>query len=481
MRFYLLIILNFLFLNTYTQINKKGLELDTVLLKEHISFWSDPSLKGRLPGTQEYNVACNYAENYYDRFGLKLFSNYNHYRQNLIIKHNRFLGPCDFEILDNCLKSHKPIHGEAYNFRGYTGSGNFSANTVFCGFGIEHEDYNDYKNVEVKDKVVLIFKTNPQFKLSNLAHFSISCRAKTAKDKGALAVIFIPNPNSTRKEPVGSVMFGDCEYMHNLPLIQTDLNTANIFFSDVDIDLHNLYNTINETKKPLSKHLNTSVSINVKTEFTDSAETYNIVGFVEGVHPDLKNEFILITAHLDHVGNQCDLIYPGANDNASGCAAVLELARIFTQKENARSIVFALFSGEEQGLIGAEYFVKNLPIPPDKIIAALNIDCIATGDSIQIGNGLSSPELYSIARSFDTNKLIVQETWKGGGADLTPINDAGIPGLYFVTKYSYTHLHLPSDTPETLNIKLLKQTVELAYNLVSFIAEGNYQREEVRK
>jgi Zn-dependent M28 family amino/carboxypeptidase len=112
-----------------------------------------------------------------------------------------------------------------------------------------------------------------------------------------------------------------------------------------------------------------------------------------------------------------------------------------------------------------------------------NLDSIGSGDSIQVGNGKSSPELWNFARKIDKENfnLVVEDTWSGGGADLTPFYEKGIPGLYFVSKYSYDHLHLPTDTPETLNTVLFEKIVKLAYLTAREIADGNYHKETTIK
>ncbi len=101
----------------------------------------------------------------------------------------------------------------------------------------------------------------------------------------------------------------------------------------------------------------------------------------------------------------------------------------------------------------------------------LNFDCIAHGDSIQIGNGKSSPELWELARKSDNEKLVVDRTWGGGGADLTPFFNAGIPGLYMVSTNSYTYLHTPEDKPETLNTGLFEAIVRLGFRIIKELAE----------
>ena len=134
-------------------------------------------------------------------------------------------------------------------------------------------------------------------------------------------------------------------------------------------------------------------------------------------------------------------------------------------------------------MLGATNYVKNPIFPLDKTVAILNMDCIGYGDSIQLGNGKSAPNLWNMAKEIDKNNanFTVQNTWNGGGADASPFHDKGIPALYFVTTNSYEHLHYMTDTPETLNQPLFENITKLAYLTIYNVAMGNYNRETVIK
>jgi len=263
------------------------------------------------------------------------------------------------------------------------------------------------------------------------------------------------------------------------------LDAANTLLSKTGFSVSDCQTKIDEKKKPLSMNLTTKAHIEVNAIYEKNARTMNVVAMIEGSDPKLKEEYVIIGAHLDHVGSQAGLLFPGANDNASGSAGVLEIAKAFVNGgiQPKRSVIFVLFAGEEQGLNGSKHFVESWKHGYDKITAMLNLDCIGYGDSIQVGNGKSSPELWSYANKIDKQNfnLVVENTWSGGGADLTPFYEKGIPGLYFVSKYSYDHLHLSTDTPETLNPVLFEKIVKLAYLTARDVADGNYKREEVIK
>jgi hypothetical protein len=474
-----LLLVFWLSIESFAQKHTHHVCADTMM--QWVDFFAHPDKKGRLSGTHEYDVCAQFVIDKMKSWGVQSLPNYPQYKQNVPVERNVFVNPCDFKIMHFNKGTVYLEHGVDYNFRGFTGSGNMSLETVFCGYGISAENYDDYADVDVRDKAVLIFKGNP--KLSNqivYEPFSIQNRAETAYKHGAKTVIFIPQPHSDRTEPIGSVMCGAGDYIEDLPLIQLSEETANLLFDGTGWTSEKMHQRIEEISAPFSLVLPSKIMVNVQTVYSEAAESYNILGYIEGTDPKLKHEYVMITAHLDHVGSQCDVVYPGANDNASGSAAVMMMAKLLSQNKPLRSVIFCLFTAEESGIIGAEHMGKNMPVNPASVVAVFNLDCIAVGDSIQIGNGLSSPNLYEVCKGFDNKNLMVKDTWRGGGADLSPFHKLGIPGLYFVSRYSYTHLHLPTDTPETLNKELFQTIVGLCYQTARSVANGNYLRETVK-
>ncbi|MCW9066458.1 MAG: M20/M25/M40 family metallo-hydrolase [Ignavibacteriaceae bacterium] len=271
----------------------------------------------------------------------------------------------------------------------------------------------------------------------------------------------------------------------DFPQLQISIEVANNLLSRSGFSLNECQSKIDESKTPKSFITENKVEIKVQAEYEAFAKTMNVVGLLEGSDPVLKDEYLIIGAHLDHVGSQAGLFFPGANDDASGSAAAIQLANAFKlcNTKPKRSVLFVLFASEEQGLYGSKYFVENMKIDTEKVVAMFNLDCVGFGDSIQVGNGKSSPELWKVVNELDEGNfnLMVEDTWSGGGADLTPFYEKSIPGIYFVSKYSYDHLHLPTDTPETLNPSLYERLVKLAYLTAREIADGNYKREVVSK
>ncbi|MCX7833922.1 MAG: M20/M25/M40 family metallo-hydrolase [Ignavibacteria bacterium] len=449
-------------------------------LLKTVEYLSSKELYGRLSGSVGYYKAADFFAKEFLSLGLKQISNKSYF-QKFLIEYNE-IKKAEFYLITNNVKKEYKL-AKDFICRGFTGSGKIIADVVFCGYGISEPalGYDDYCNVDVNGKVVLVFKQQPDWLLDPNFKWNPSLRNKayTAFNKGAVAILFVPKPNAPEKQkPIGSVMDGEGIQLNNFPMLQIDYSVADeLMEANREKTLSDLQSEIDKYRKPLSKNLNSKVEINVDAEYSYHRTTMNVIGMLEGTDEDLKDEYIIICAHLDHVGGQAGKIYfPGANDNASGSAAVLELARIFANSEEKikRSILFVLFSNEETGLQGARYFVDNPVVPLKNIVAVLNMDCIASGDSIRVGNGLSSPELWRIAKTLDSlyTKSMVEDTWSGGGADLTPFFEKGINGLYFVTTNGYQHLHLTTDKPETLNSSLYEKVVKLVYLIASYIANN---------
>jgi hypothetical protein len=364
-------------------------------------------------------------------------------------------------------------------YRGFTGAGKLTAPVVFCGYGIDQPElgYNDYAGVNVKGKVVMVFRYNPQWNLNGKSFLNGNPREKAivAAKHGASGILFVSFPNDPDpQKPIGSVINGKGEQMLNFPEIHIGLNVADNLFEGSSHTLKELQTLIGSTKKPYPLSLNNKVDLEVHTKYQKDREVSNVIGFLEGSDPVLKDSFLVLGAHLDHVGSQASKIFfSGANDNASGCAALLQIAKAFAlSKDKPKcSVAFVFFAGEEQALNGSKYFVSHLPPPIQHVQYMFNFDCVGFGDSIQVFGGKSFPDLWNIVKAIDNknDKLLVAETGEGGGADADPFFRKGIKTLYFVSTNSYKHLHQITDTPDTINKDLLAAITKLGFKTALYI------------
>lgn len=462
--------------------------IDSGSLMHTVEILSSEPMAGRLPGHTGYAKAAHYMASEFEKIGLLPVGDEGYF-QNLKVEYNEILSPCSFEIHLSDDEIILPELGRDFTFRGFTGSGDIFTEVVFAGYGISMPEagYDDFAGLDVTGKMVMVFRSNPSWKIDGFEWPGASPREKSheAFKHGAAGIMFVavPGDRTNMPEVIGSVMHGPGKQLPDFPQLVISSQLANQMLLSSSQTLETIFDTINQKRQPASLSLSAKVKVQVRTDYFKEVPTVNILGMIAGNDPSLKDEYLIIGAHLDHVGQQCEQVYfPGANDNASGSAAVLEIARAFSRSEltPARSIIFVLFASEEQGLLGAEHFVANCPVPVEKIVAMLNFDCIAHGDSIQLGNGNSSPELWNLAKQLDSDQLMVERTWHGGGADLTPFHNAGIPGLYFVSTNSYSHLHSVSDRPETLNQELFTAITRLGFRTALNIAGGGYSREIVQ-
>lgn len=466
-------------------------EINSANLEKTVKNLSSPKYDGRLPASNGYLKAADYIVSELKSIGLKPFYK-DSYFQNVPVEYNEIIKTPEFSLLLP-LKNAKPqVYqlGKDFVCRGMTGSGNIRSNIVFCGYGISKPEwgYDDYANIDVKGKIVLVFKQNPSWntdKSKNWDKLFTRYKANIAAEKGAIGIIFISKPlDKEPQKPIGSIMESDEAQNISMPQIHVDLSIVPDMLYPSSYSIGKLQAKIDSAKAPFSFSLNTIATINISAKYVKEQNSPNVVSCIEGTDPVLKNEYIILGAHLDHVGRQSSEFYfPGANDNASGCAAILEIARCLKKAGTKRSVLFIFFTNEESGLHGARFFAEHSPVNIDSITAMLNFDCVGFGDSIQVGGGKSNMQLWNIARNADKTltDIMTYQTWPGGGSDATPFFEKNIPTLYFVSKYSYKHLHLASDTYETLNYKLFEKLTKLGYYTAYKVANGVYAKEKVIK
>ncbi|HNW70414.1 MAG TPA: M20/M25/M40 family metallo-hydrolase [Bacteroidales bacterium] len=458
-------------------------------MMKNVSFFASEKLEGRFPASEGYHKSAAYAAAYFKSLGLEPYQD-NTYFQPVPVEYNEFSGPVKLEKIDKgkSVKQFKP--GIDFVCRGFSGKGSFAAPVVFCGYGMTFPSlgYDDYASVDVKGKIVIVFKQNPAWAkdVKGINELMTRYKANNAEKNGAKAILFVTTPNMPDpQKPIGSLMDGEGIQNPDFPQMQVSLDVANELLTNSGKKLSEIQTQIDSLKKPFSIITNDSLFLEVHTAYEKERLSENIIAVLPGSDQALKNEYVVIGAHLDHVGKQGDVYFPGANDNASGSAAVMEIAKAFATsgEKPKRSVIFVLFTSEEQGLFGSEYFTAHPPVPLEKTVAMINLDCIGFGDSIQVGGGLSAPVLWNIARKQDSlnTKLMISKTWYGGGADAQAFFDKSIPTLYFASKNSYKHLHLTTDTPETLNPVLLEKMAKLAFLVTLEVAEGRYSKENIQE
>jgi Zn-dependent M28 family amino/carboxypeptidase len=235
--------------------------------------------------------------------------------------------------------------------------------------------------------------------------------------------------------------------------------------------MEEIHLAIDNDLKPISIDL-PGVTASMTTSLEcDSFKTQNVVAFLEGSDPNLKHEIVVIGGHYDHLGARNDTtIYNGADDNASGTAGVMAVAKAFASMKQRplRSILFMCFAGEEKGLFGARYYAGTDPLfPIEKTVAMLNMDMIGRNDTsaVIVYGGTRCPDLKTVVMKANEKinlKLDFNDDSRVGGSDHVPFFRKNIPFLFFNTG-THVDYHQPTDTVEKINPEKMAQIARVVF------------------
>jgi hypothetical protein len=396
---YLFFVCSFISLQTFSQevsisknIKQAMSRTDTNTIRSHIAYLADDKLKGRLPGTEGYQMAVDYVIDQYKLLGLLPAADDNGFTQKLVLRKANLIANSAVAVLKDkngnidSLDSDKDFTITPHPL---LTSVSVNAALVFAGYGVEIPGkYSDFSGVDVKGKIVVIIDGAPDGLHSTLAaHFSrAGNKMKTIFSKGAIGVIAVAANFRTSSTPVLNVAMNPDKTIAygrgSTGELQIVLNCSNRLLKSLFMHSGKNYDqVIAELKKgkPSSFELPVSLDASYKSGYTD-IESYNLVGLIPGTDNKLKNEYVVHSAHLDHVGIgrplNGDSIFNGAHDNASGVASLLEIARIYKTSgaKPRRSVLIVMVTAEEMGLLGSSYFAANPTVPKNSIVADINTD-----------------------------------------------------------------------------------------------------------
>ena len=452
-------------------------EEDSIM--KHIIELSAETYEGRLAGTEGYDRAAKYVEQVLRRYGAKVSE------QRFTIECNE-VENCKFNIYIPGSKDKRIFTlGNDFCCAGMTGRGYVDAQMVFCGYGIAEEGINDYKNVDVQGKIVVLLTGLPEGSwLPNdiASHYStLRDKARTAEKHGALGVLAINmSPSCLPYEPQGRVYCGELPHLATFPILQLTLNCGRELFWGEAMSLDSAVNAINSDHQSHSFALLKKAEVDVNAIYRQRAITANVLGLMAGYDSKMDDELIVVGASLDHVGMQGETcLFPGADINASGVAAVLETARLLSQKQfrPRRSILFVLFSGSEQQYLGSRVFLSNYP-KMRNVEAFINVQNIGYGDSIVLFGDNRYPTLWDIARVRDSanHSLIAYNAEKTNPrGDARGFDAIGIPSLVFTTLNGMQHNHVTSDIWENIDRRMLTGATQVVVETVRELTDGVYR------
>lgn len=403
MKKYLFLLCSFAALQVFSQDVKisKGIKkamdrIDTNSIRSHIAYLADDKLKGRLPGTEGYQMAVDYVIDQYKDIGLLPSGDGNGFTQKLILRKASVNNNSVSAILkDKNGNIDSLVLGKDFSIIPHPLKTSVSVNAalVFVGYGVDIPGkYSDYDGIDVKGKIVVFIDGAPDGLHSTItAHFSrAGNKMKIAYSKGAVGVIvgainYRPSPANVPPSNLNVALNPDKTEAYgrgSTGILQLAMNATNKMFRSLFMNSGKNYEQIiADLKKGKSSsfELPYIISASYTSAYSDFV-SYNVVGLIPGTDKDLKDEYVVHSAHLDHLGIgrpvNGDSIYNGAHDNASGVSSLLEIARIYKTSgaKPRRSVLIVMVTAEEMGLLGSSYFAANPTVPKNSIVADVNTD-----------------------------------------------------------------------------------------------------------
>jgi hypothetical protein len=488
-------------------------------LQEKVSYLASKEMKGRGDGSPELRLAANYIAAAFKKNGVKPAGDNGTYFQSFRMFRAQLGSGNAFRVDDSDYTL-----GSDYVPHYLSPSNNVEGALVFVGYGIStpHLKFDELGGVSLRGRIAVVIDSHPQAddfssvfsRVDPSDSALIQTKARNVARAGAVAMIVVQNPRTSNIRIADSAAtfrpdysrkdapMGSLEDLRNprIPVIILSDQAARRFMPT----LRDVQRRIDDTLQPQRVELGKRAVLRVNVQRL-AFGTQNVVGLIEGSDSRLRRELVLLGAHYDHDGEDQGQIWPGADDNASGTAGLLELAEAFGNgnKVPSRSILLCAFAGEEKGELGSHHYADHPLIPLDKVIAMLQMDMIGRNEehgadrelmleretaaqnanSINVIGSIFSPDLQ---RTMDTAnqqvgldlKFRYDDTPENllRRSDQWPFLQKGIPALFLHTG-DHPDYHRPTDTAEKVNYPKMEKIVKLVYLAVD--ALGNAAKRPV--
>ena len=456
---------------------------------DHVKFLASPDLEGRGAGTAGLEKAGAYIADQYKRFGLKAVGEKGSFKQSFQVPVSAVAGPNNRLSVSG--SNAVLATGKDFQPISFSASGKVNAPLAFAGYGATAPEfgYDDYADLDVRNKAVMVLRYEP-------AHFAkpgggrpprytlhshLANKAINARNRGASALILVNSGSAKEKDeliPFGQIAGPDDA---RIPVIHVKRAVADAWLRQAGSSLTDLEQKVESSKAPASLPLALTIALTVDIE-RKTANVQNVLGYL----PGKTDEYIVIGAHYDHIGyghqnslapDQAGKVHPGADDNASGTAGLLELARIFSERrsELQRGVLFAAFAGEEIGLVGSAHWVDHPTLPLKNAVAMLNMDMIGrvSGSKLFIGGTGSGTGLKELLeRTMPKYDFKVDYTFQHASAsDHASFLAKNIPSLFFFSGV-HSDYHKPSDTSDKIEVNESWKVVNVVADLGTGLLNG---------
>jgi aminopeptidase YwaD len=476
--------------------------IDPNLYRDDVKFLASPEMRGRATGSPELEKAADFIARKFKEFGLKPLDDKGYY-QPFPVTTSAQLGTANhFRFTEKGRATSLSCPGDFMPFH-FSPSAKLAGAVVFVGYGITAPEYHydDYAAVDVKGKLVLVLRHEPQefdeksvFAGRNYtSHSKFTSKASNAKIHGAAGVILVNDTAHHPGEPSQLEKFGSSEGPADVGIafLQVKEERVAAWFAGAGKKLETVEAGIDKELKPESFAFPDALRVTAELDLQRVVKTvHNVAGYVPGE----TDEYVVIGAHYDHLGlggqyslapSMTGTVHPGADDNASGTAGVIELARWFgAQPKQKRGILFLSFAGEELGLLGSAYYVAHPKLPLDKAVAMLNMDMIGRvrDGKVYVGGAATGstfrPMLDGITAKHAL-KIDYSDMGEAGGSDHTSFVIGRVPALFFFSGL-HSDYHKPGDTWDKIDAPNAAKVLELVADIAGALRDTAERPQFVR-
>ncbi len=453
-------------------IGSNTLAFDGEQARHIVSSLSGDDFEGRRSGHRGGTKAEEYVAQLFRDWGVRTGGSDGYFQTVPMLVTDQI--EADLTLMNHELGRIPFLLGSDFQLVTHSGSGTIIAPVVVAGYGYVRPDKgrNDYETLNVSGKIVLLFRGDVESPWDFGEDFPRKHSLNWAKERGARAILWYPGEGL----PAGAAIPEEV-YDPDLPLLYVGQRVASLLLDGTGYSLKTYTEKIKTATLPLET--GKEMYVNTRVQRRSKAIARNVLGMVYGTDPVLKNEVVVVGGHLDHIGmNANDIIYNGADDNASGSGVVCELARTIAASPLKRSVMFMLFMGEEDGLLGSDYFVKNPTIPLGNIACMLNFDMEGQGDGRVHASGgelIGSrwKEFRPTPDSTAEESLSFSRSYGGGSSDHASFIHGGVPAIAFWSRGDHPFYHQYTDDSNWIKTDVLQSVGDRAEQILRHI--GNAQ------
>ena len=458
-------------------------EITVKELKDDVGYLASDELKGRKSGEEGDLMAAEYIRSKFEDAGLTLM--YDNGFQKFGLVTSAEIGEGNkLAVNESSFEVEK--HFLPYAFSSNT---NVSGEVVFAGFGLEVDrdtlQWNDYDNVDVTGKWVLALQGDPDLENPQSPYIEFSSersKALFASDKNAAGLILVAGKKFNENDQLTSLIFDKNSARYAIPIIQVTREVANKMLGG-KTSIEELEAEIDSLGKTRTMEIDATVSVTVNVTQKET-ETRNVVALLPGTDNALKNEYVIVGAHYDHLGMggqgsgsrvvDTIAVHNGADDNASGVATIIQLAeKLAAEKNPKRSIIFVAFGAEEMGLVGSKAFTNKPPVDIEKMSAMFNFDMVGRLDEstngLSIGGTQTAKETEALLTDLNTGFELAFSPEGVGPSDHASFYLQNIP-VFFISTGAHSDYHTPLDDADLINYEGAKKVADYSYLVITDIA-----------